>query len=193
MATRKQRGIEQSIFLIETVIDDTKHNERKYIVMGSTGNVYDVVIKNKPECSCPDYMTRGNRCKHLYFILIRVMKAKCVDKKRYSDEDLVTMFNNIPPITNNLVVGQNKKEKYKKLKGNDGKIITVDIRGTDDLCPICLDDLQDGNKLDYCKYSCGKPIHELCFQMWCKKKDATCVFCRRPWFPVDNGKYINLL
>lgn len=42
--------------------------------MGSTGNVYNVIIKDNPSCSCPDYTTKKKRCKHIFLILLKIMK-----------------------------------------------------------------------------------------------------------------------
>ena len=71
--TRKQRGKTQKIFLVE-------HNPiskyvKEYVVMGTTGNIYKVKIQETPVCTCWDYMTRHRRCKHIYFILCRIMKV----------------------------------------------------------------------------------------------------------------------
>ena len=52
----------------------------------------------------------------------------------------------------------------------------------DDVCPICLDPLENGKELDYCKYSCGQTIHKKCFSMWEKSKGGICVFCRGKWY-----------
>jgi hypothetical protein len=190
---RRQRGTTQKLFLIETIIDD-KPDERKYVVMGSTGNVYDVVIKTIPECTCPDYETRGNRCKHIYFILIKVMGVADVEQDEYSKEEIIDMFNNIPQITNNLIVESKFKETYLKLKNTDKpKEDTVSKKGTDDLCPICLDDLENGDETDYCKFSCGKLVHKVCYGMWIKKKAANCVFCNANWYgKKEESKYFNL-
>ena len=46
-----------------------KNDYRDFIVLGSTGNEYKVRIKKEPTCTCPDYIMRGNRCKHILFIL----------------------------------------------------------------------------------------------------------------------------
>lgn len=187
---RKQRGITQSIYLIETIINSNNKYERKYIVMGSTGNVYEVTIKNKPTCTCPDFITRERRCKHIYFILVKVMATMDEDKKEYTKMDLQYMFNNIPNITNNLIVNNQLKNTYMKLK--QSKI--VNRKDTDDLCPICLDDLNDANddEIDYCKYSCGKCVHKICYGMWTKKHAATCVFCNAEWVKKDNPGYMHL-
>lgn len=123
------------------------------------------------------------------------MKTKNEDQNEYSNTDLQEMFNNIPDITKNLVVDDNLKQKYDELKQqnkvNCTKIIAKNKRD-DDVCPICLDELNNGNDLDYCKYSCGKSIHSDCYNMWTMKHKKICVFCRTDWNPVNQVKYVNL-
>jgi len=187
---RKCRGVTQNIYLIETIVN-VDECERKYVVMGSTGNVYDVTIKTEPSCTCPDFVTRGRRCKHIYFILVKVMKTVDSDKDEYTKDDLEYMFNNIPNITNNLVIDDDLKKEYVKLK-QAVNLEMVNQKDTDDLCPICLDDLENGDEIDYCKYSCGKGIHKLCYSMWTKQHVATCVFCKAEWTKKDSSGYLHL-
>lgn len=189
---RKNRGIAENIFLIEMFGDDD--TVRKYVVRGSSSNIYYVTIKNIPECTCPDYLTRSNRCKHIYFVLIRVMKVTDVDKKMYDDDELKIMFKNVPAIMSNLIVSAELKLKYENIKNNDEK--KVEKKETDDICPICLDDLENGEQLDFCKYSCGKHIHMQCHKMWTQNKTPTCVFCRSDWEivkQITNDGYIKLI
>ena len=189
---RKQRGQTQALFLIET-LENTNKYERVYDIMGSTGNVYRVAIKQKPTCTCPDYKKRESNCKHIYFVLLRIMKVnkQNEDKSIFSKLELLDMFNNIPMITNHLIVNNTLKQKYDNMKGKDPKDNKVTGKGTDDLCPICLDELENGDQLDYCKYSCGKYIHTVCFGMWCKNKIPVCVFCKQNW-NKEIGQYVNL-
>jgi hypothetical protein len=35
--------------------------------------VYDVTISRHPHCSCPDH-AKGNLCKHILFVMLRVLK-----------------------------------------------------------------------------------------------------------------------
>ena len=191
---RKLRGKTQNIFLIEAT-NTNSLEQRQYSVMGLTGNVYTVIINEKPTCTCPDFKARQKRCKHIYFILTRVMKVpdNKEDSKTYTLDELTTMFSNIPAIMKNLVVDDNKKHKYEQMKDKPDK--KVDMKSLDDMCPICLDDFEDGdtnNVIDYCKYSCGKPIHKICFEMWAKKKGFNCVFCNHKWNNDTNSNYINL-
>ncbi len=207
--SRKERGLTEKMFLIEYVQTDLEFH-KKFIVMGATGNVYDVTITNKPTCTCPDYKNRQKRCKHIYFVLMKVMK---IDQNNtqgiFSNKTLKLLFNNIPDITSNLIVNRRIKEKYDKLTAKENSQIEeekedltkVKSDATEDICPICLESLKDGGKLVFCKNSCGKYIHEECFKMWCLKNEAKCVFCRHPW-PKSflgetnknkNSEYINLL
>ena len=61
------------------------------------------------------------------------------------------------------------------------------------MCPICLDDLNNGEELDNCKYSCGKAIHIECYKLWSNKKEKKCIFCKTDWEKKSKSDYINLL
>jgi len=193
---RKERGINQKIFLIETC-EVKDPNKREYAVMGTSGNVYNVSIENKPTCTCPDYVQRQKRCKHIYFVLIRIMKVTNEDKSKYSNQELQSMFNNIPNITKNLMVNRKLKDQYESLKITN-ETQQKDIDDEDD-CPICLEPLKSYDVV-YCKLSCGKSIHKVCFSMWTKNKSPpTCVYCRNIWVttisPANSGTtpfYVNL-
>lgn len=189
---RKLRSYVQKLFLIESC-PITNPIIREYMIMGSTGNVYKVTIKDKPSCTCPDHTKNRKRCKHIFFVLMRIMKVTSPDTIKYSDDELMEMFTAIPQIANTLCVDNSIKNKYDKTKSGQGVDEKVEVKGMDDICPICLDDMNDGSEYDYCKYGCNKVIHTLCFNMWCKKNEALCVHCRSPWKnPNTNSEYINL-
>lgn len=127
------------------------------------------------------------------------MHTQKEDQKIYSCDELNEMFNNVSTVMNNLFINPILKKTYDTLKeqckiNENGKYVSENIaqRDTDDLCPVCLDELQNGDELDYCKYSCGKHIHKTCFQMWTKQHPANCVFCRHSWYDNSKEKYISL-
>jgi hypothetical protein len=190
---RKERGINQRLYLIETIITNNEY-QKQYVVMGSTCNIYTVSIDKSPECTCPDYKQRHKRCKHIYFVLARVMKLddKLVDQLRYTNTELLNMFDNIPQVTENLIVDSSKKQKYESLK-NKPKDSPCEKKSIDDVCPICLDDLDNGLDIDHCKYSCGKSVHVECFAMWTKQKGPFCVYCTKNFNekPIET-EYVNL-
>lgn len=185
---RKARGLNQKLFLIESIDNDVM--KRQYVIMGSTGNVYTVSITNTPSCTCPDHQQRKNICKHIYFVMLKIMRVPDgKEKNNYTDEELMDMFKNIPATTTTLYVDDKTRQKYNKEKN---KVIGTSQKDKDeDVCPVCLDDIGNGEELDYCKYSCGKNIHSECFKMWTKQNKQVCVFCRGDW-NVDNDGYINL-
>jgi len=194
---RKDRGKSQKIYLIKTHEEDAKKLERVYEVMGTTKNVYTVTIKTSPTCTCPDHMTRLTRCKHIYFVLTRIMKVKSdeEDIKKYSDDDLKSMFTKIPEITNNLKVSASLLNRYQSLQTNDNGEVTQKKIDEEDQCPICLDDLYEcDEEVIFCKYSCGNNIHRDCFEMYYQKKktDITCLYCTKKWNEANKLKYVNL-
>lgn len=198
MKSRLIKGISDKLYLIES---DHRNNgnERKFIVMGSTGNVYDVLVKDDPTCTCPDYKLRGNRCKHIFFILLRVMKCTNPDEEIFSSVDLREMFNNVPSINSSIVASGEIKKVYHDKVSQIPEIelpAMIERKPLDDHCPVCLDSLSEG-EVDYCKYSCGKPIHKICLKFWSKRKKATCVYCRKDWNVKSKSekydKYMNLL
>ena len=176
---RIERCYTDNIYLIESVPPDPEEDtERKFVIMGHSGHVYNVTITNRPKCTCPDFYLRHNRCKHIYFVLIRIMNIDNVTDKYYSDEDLSEMFSNIPPVAQNLMY------KGDNMENNGGKEVEQKFE-KGDICPICLDPLENGKELDFCRYSCGKTIHSKCFSMWVKSKGSICVFCRAQWYSTN--------
>ena len=209
MSTRIERCFTDNLYLVESIPQNSNEEKKRiYLIMGSTGNVYSVVITNKPTCTCPDFKQRKKRCKHIYFVLIRIMKVENPIIKKFTNENLDEMFNNIPLITNNLIVDKSKRDKFHEItnniKSNNSKEINsktdnkVKQRLNDnDICPICLDNINNGKELDYCKYSCGLTLHKKCFQMWEKRNKGICVFCRANWYKNKKKNkpnlYVNLL
>ena len=173
---RIERCYTDNIYLIEVEPpdEDDEDIKRKFVIMGHSGHVYNVTITNHPHCTCPDFYLRRHRCKHIYFVLMRIMNADNYTDSSYTDDELIDMFNNIPPIAQNLM--------YKgSAIPNEGKEVEQRFE-KGDICPICLDPLENGKDLDFCRYSCGKTIHSKCFSMWEKSRGSICVFCRAQWY-----------
>ena len=191
MSSRRiERCYTDNIYLIESFPpdDDEDDPERKYKIMGHSGNVYTVTISKHPKCTCPDFFLRRNRCKHIFFVLMRIMNIDNYTDSSYTNDELIEMFNNIPPIAQNLM--------YKgSAIPNEGKEVEQKFE-KGDICPICLDPLENGKDLDFCRYSCGKTIHSKCFSMWERTKGSICVFCRANWhcnnFLITSHKKVSM-
>lgn len=191
MELRKLRGKVQKLYLIERKAPTEKY-VRIFTIMGSTGNLYDVTITQTPKCTCPDFVTRHNRCKHIYFILIRIMgiAQDKTDEKEFTKRKLTMMFSKNTVVDKDVIADTNIQNKYDKLKKNNGSL--VELKTLDDLCPVCLDDLNNGDAVIYCKHSCGKPIHEDCFAMWTRIKPKNCLSCNANWDKQKDSAYVNL-
>lgn len=196
MANRLVNALVQKLYFIEEVVISDKH--RDYLIMGSTGNVYTVTISDKYKCTCPDHVRRKVQCKHIYFVLVRVLKvnSRFLTVKKYTPTDLASMFSKLSLVDNEIIIPDDKKKKYDNIKnkGSDDDSENSIRKENDDVCPICLDDILDLKLAYYCKNSCGKNIHIECFNMWSRSKGSRCVFCNAEWFKdcTDKKTYINL-
>jgi hypothetical protein len=195
MANRLVNAVTQKLYFIEEKSVD--ECSREYKIMGSTGNIYTVTISEALTCTCPDYKLRKVQCKHIYFVLVRVLKVKSqfINLKKMSKVDLMVLFASKLNLDGSIVISADKKEKYDKaISANTTASNETDRKKNDDICPICLDDILDLKDAYYCKQSCGKNVHIECFNMWAKSKGTICVFCRVLWSDEKtNCKYINLL
>ena len=90
--TRKQKARNQNISVKE--VKYCTNRKREYIILGTTNN-YKVIIGNKPICTCPDHTSRKVRCKHIYFILLKILKVEHYqeDQDTYSNMELEYILN----------------------------------------------------------------------------------------------------
>ncbi|EME38825.1 hypothetical protein DOTSEDRAFT_57162 [Dothistroma septosporum NZE10] len=139
---------------------------------GTTGNIYTVTIDKLPSCDCP-YARKGNQCKHIVYVLARVLRAPAHLEYQlaFISPELRELFEKAPPMPSETADDSAKDGNRKKL--------------TD--CPICCEDFEPDNgdeKVVYCRAACGNNIHEECFMQWVATKggsNATCPFCRTFW------------
>ena len=194
---RLNRSLNQKLYLVEIIPSEESEKEKSFSVMGTTGNVYTVKITDRPKCNCFDHRTSKQRCKHIYFVLVKVLKSeRFCHKSFFNDEELINMFENISHhLSENLIINENLKSKYLKKIGREQNKTYFSTQSKDDNCPICLEELQNDSKLEFCQLGCGKFIHSVCFSMWVKKNTSICVFCRQEWKDFkkrDGRKLINL-
>jgi len=186
---RKIRGMTQPIYLINFDAQTENTVSKKFTVLGTTGSVYSVTISQKCVCTCFDFKRRKTRCKHIYFILTRVMKVpqENEDIDEFTPEQVTRMFTSMQDIAASVYINDDLKRKYNiqcELNMREKKTV---LMKNEEFCPICLDYLNGDEPIDYCKYACGNPVHLACFEMWikgskCKKERATCVLCRSKWY-----------
>jgi plasmid maintenance system killer protein len=204
---RIERALQQRLFLIDaSTVSTNLHEGGSSItlsVLGSTGNVYEVTIQKVPHCSCPD-AAKGNLCKHLLFVMLKVVGLPAHDQLVYQSayltdevEKIIALLQTRLQSLGRDVVANEQVQKVhadmkKGIKSDDDESNTVprkDIDGQD--CPICFDDLGSNlSQLTYCKGTCGTNYHKGCIQMWTRqsaRSGPTCPSCRQPWIDVATG------
>lgn len=184
--SRIDRAFEQRIYLIEAHDETDKNKIFRFEIMGNSGTAYNITITEGKAiyCDCPDHKHSYNLCKHLLFVLIRVlgMTREQVFNEYYVP--LITKTNPFNTSTNSIESCVRYMDKKAVLHLEAAE--TVDTQGKrevdeEESCPICLEDFGK-EKLVWCKSQCKNYIHASCFTKWVKKKeDATCVYCRAKW------------
>ncbi|KAK9848236.1 hypothetical protein WJX84_001782 [Apatococcus fuscideae] len=190
----------------------------EFNVLGATANVYKVTISRHPSCSCPDH-AKGNVCKHLLFVMLRVIRLAETDSLVWqralltSEAEQVLGGERSTRMDEAVMAAESVREQYQRMTGKTEAGAAADAAGAkarraiEGDCPICFEDLQaEGNgaqePLVFCK-ECGNNVHKQCFERWTNSKKAagvpiTCVLCRAPWeVPADPGdgdksSYVNL-
>ena len=168
MSTRKQRGLKERIYLLSANI-----NEEKRIitlsVKGSSNKIYEISLSDYiVNCKCMDFAIRKKICKHLYFILGKIIKSSQILSKVNTLEDIIINFEEIFSFLrqslNNHVNGIcNENLNYDK----------------GDTCSICFEEFGSEN-INQCKMTCKNIFHTECINLWLSKNNS-CPLCRSVW------------
>jgi len=193
---------------VNGTIDENKLLCRKFAILGSTGNVYDVLIHRFPSCNCPDY-GRSHLCKHILFVLLKVLHVPIESSLLYQrallQSELKEIFSSLQ--TNDLGRVLAKQEVIRAYRIKSGDIVDDQVVVTDDKsvvmrepegeCAICFEPMivstssSDSGaikgkveSLDSCR-TCHNFLHSDCLKQWLKQS-YTCVYCRSKWYDDHN-------
>lgn len=177
----RDRALTQRMFVLDRtrVESNSEHLIEIISLAGTTGNVYTITVDKVPSCDCP-HARKGNQCKHIAYVLSRVLRVKRKELEyqlAFTSSDLKEIFEQAPPLPSATAEESEKDGNRKPIQGE---------------CPICVVDFEpdSGEKILYCKASCGNNIHADCFNMWKATKPTgrvTCPFCRSPWQDDASG------
>lgn len=175
------RAINQRMFVIDRQRhnnDDCPHSTADCPIevvelAGSTGNIYTVTIGHVPTCSCPNFVKGNAQCKHILYVLCKVLKApgNLSYQLAFLTFELHEIFDNAGPIPTESAGAQDKDGKRKPVEGE---------------CPICVEELIAATEeIVWCHAACGNNLHKTCFDQWAASKrgsgKVTCPYCRSPW------------
>ena len=181
--SRLDRAFSQRIYVVGSeVLGD---EEFYFRMMGNSDRIYDITVCSNDElsCSCPDQQIRGNFCKHLLNLLIRVIRIPV--NKVYQDYGEL----------NNFVATDDTIERIKRyfegrplletesVSSDDEDVVEVcdgiqqrPIEPDDD-CPICCERFAETieEPTVWCRVECGKSVHQSCFLKWAAVSSGDCV------------------
>ncbi|KAG6852372.1 hypothetical protein C0991_000279 [Blastosporella zonata] len=170
---RVERVMSQRFFMIDRQRMPGELKET-FSVLGSTGNVYTVTIDRTPRCNCPDAL-KGNHCKHILFIYLKVLQVTQDSglwyQKGLLTSELETIFADAPDAPNLMA---NSRIREAHARATDKAFTTTAqtpgkkrILGPDDDCPICYEGMHnaDETSLNFCD-ECGNALHKQCFDQY---------------------------
>ncbi|ORX39951.1 hypothetical protein BD324DRAFT_615627 [Kockovaella imperatae] len=200
---RAERVKAQRMFMLDRQkLDDL---QEKFQVLGSTGNVYTVMIEAQPSCDCPDFQKGNAPCKHVIFVFLKVLKVP-EDSSLWFQRSLLTgelrtIFSAAPlSPTDTVSVSLTVRNAYLKATGLPGAAGGQDIADGEDSevdsapirkiisvgedCPVCYEEMteEDDRKkrlvYDDAPQGCGKALHKICFNTWANtRRDRGGVTC----------------
>ncbi|CAM6112280.1 unnamed protein product [Calypogeia fissa] len=218
---RITRAFQHRLYLLDKKLvgeDPNSPTSCHFDVLGSTGNVYEVKLQQRPSCTCPDF-PRSGLCKHILFVMLRVLKLDRFDPRVWQKALLTSELKElleIAAISDGVLADQSVRQRFQEIQRSFGKLEadsaaapakTVQREITGD-CPICYEGMDDGHgkakePVVFCKV-CGNNVHRDCFEKWTRSKSSsgsqtTCIYCRAVWSESDAAKkgkiaseYVNL-
>ncbi|XP_057739595.1 uncharacterized protein LOC130956566 [Arachis stenosperma] len=168
-----------------------------FFVLGATANVYTVNLSSTPSCTCPD---RTTPCKHILFVLIRVLGVPlddaCLRRRTLRPCQVQRLM--AAPTLPEAVAGDALKQRFRQvfLEGGGSSLSSSSIETEEGAtCPVCMEEMGKEEKLVACG-TCRNPIHEECLMRWKRssgRRSASCVICRARWRNrAEQDKYVNL-
>jgi hypothetical protein len=161
---RVQRCVTQGLRLLD--IDDTR---TCFKIMGSTGTEYTVTLNElNITCNCQDCIRRTRKCKHILFVLSRILQLDENDLERMGPRAVLE-----PHVRDDLVKRADGFVQHRAQRPAN--------RETDDTCGICLEPFKAviANVRD-CE-QCWHTAHADCLREWhmaSRHSQRTCPFCR---------------
>lgn len=156
-------------------------------VLGSTGNVYRVTLSFAgSQCQCPDFAKGGGVCKHLLFVMLRVLKLSREDHRVWQTS--LTMTELQPLLAHlrdrhgqlgELAADASVLRGYREAKDGEAAAPKQPLPAE---CPICFEEISETNTMCTCR-ACGHHLHADCQHRWAasSSKGDTCPLCRSPW------------
>ena len=172
MTTRKQRGLSERIFLLNASFNDCDAWDLS--IKGSSKRIYKIKLSiHETKCKCMDFTIRRKVCKHLYFVICRIINNSELSNKIKVVDDITNNYFAISKLLKNVLNNH--------ISDNKGKI----IYNTKDTCCICFEEFGNEN-VTQCNLVCKNVFHSECLQLWLSQNNS-CPLCRSNWINENNN------
>ena len=165
MSARKNRGLKERIYLLNAEYNDNTWNLE---VKASSKRIYKIKLDNTcAKCSCIDFKVRKKVCKHMYFILARIINFNNINEVQDISDNIENISNLLKEKLSNVIIDNDN---------NDNNNYQYD---KNDNCCICFEEFGD-ESLEQCKSTCNNFFHTECINLWLTQNN-NCPLCRTSW------------
>jgi Ring finger domain len=170
---RLQKSLSEKIYLLYA--NQISETQWDFKVRGQSKNIYQQTLTPfQFTCSCPDHKTKQTFCKHLLFLVARVAVRIDIASKLSNDK---TLWGEI--YFNLCSVAWIERLKSRMENENKPKTTAPSAIGND--CPVCFEEMKDGESLSQCITTCKNYFHSECIQLWLSSGHSNCPLCRATW------------
>ncbi len=184
---RLTKSLSEKIYLLSA--NQISTSEWGFKVRGQSKNIYEQFLtKDKFSCSCPDHKTKSTFCKHLLFLVARVAIQMEIASSLSNDK---TLWMSNPNYFNAC-----SKSWINRLKSriSDKKPKPVDLTAIGNDCPVCFEEMKEGESLVKCITTCKNHFHKECINLWISSGHNNCPLCRAAWVKdeIENEEDIDI-
>jgi len=165
------------LFLLDAVENTSSVT---FLVNGTNDDIYKVTFGNSMSCTCPDCTFRRRICKHLYFVIKKVLHAGVIEESFLCDKPLSAAVAEYLSVRKSVSVPKEATSKQEDVQNISKEAFKPICAGTE--CGICREEFTFTDQVVTCRYRCGNHFHHFCMSRY--KSDKTtisCPYCRAPW------------
>jgi hypothetical protein len=186
MEDRRRRALTQRILLVPDGIDVIDETHVVVRVIGASGSHYRVKFSSCSECDCPDYKNRLLPCKHIFFVLHRVLLLEAKDigpSVQFTTKQTGEYVKFIEQVRKpQLSIEGALHVAPSESLGDRQMVVPPKAIDDQDECPICLDAFDAENEeLTHCSTTCGTNFHWICLNRCREKRCPMCRAENRSW------------
>ncbi|XP_071799794.1 mitogen-activated protein kinase kinase kinase 1-like [Asterias amurensis] len=201
---RVERSLHARLYFLQ------QSGPNSFVIGGDSPNHKYKVVIGPQNCNCG----KGPFCLHVLFVMLRVFQVKEGDPMLWSrtlmNYEVETLFRNYQARQKTRLKRSSSKatNQQQRKSSNEGSVEMTSSTCTgssdstmnsdqcnkeEDLCPICLLEMIDGESLVVCQDGCRNRLHHHCVAIWaseCERQNEAlnCPLCRTKWdSPHEDG------